>query len=65
MYTFFPFGLLLKLRTVIQLEEQEGFELGLVVVDTLQLADLQVVLRDVLLLAVLHGRHPSHGFQSA
>ena len=61
--TFFLFGLLLEFKTVIQLDKQEGFELGFVVVDTLQLSDLQAVLRDVLLLAVLHGGHSGHGFQ--
>ena len=61
--TFFLFGLLLEFKTIIQLDEQEGFELGFMIVDTLQLSDLQVVLRDVLLLAVLHGSHSSHGFQ--
>ena len=61
--TFFLFALLLELQTIIQLDEQEGLELGLVGIDTLQLSDLQVVLRNVLLLAVLHGGHSSHGFQ--
>lgn len=38
--TFFLFGLLLELQSIVQLDEQEGFELGLVVIDALQLSDL-------------------------
>lgn len=38
--TFFLLGLLFELRSVIQLDKQEGFELGLVGIDTLQLSDL-------------------------
>lgn len=38
--TFFLFGLLFELHSIIQLDEQKGFELGLVGIDTLQLSDL-------------------------
>lgn len=61
-YTFFLLGLLLKLHAIVHFDEEEGLELGLVG-KTLQLLDLQVVLRDILLLAVFHGSHSSHGLQ--
>lgn len=61
--TFTPLRLFMKLLSVVQLDEQEGLEPGLVVIDPLQLLDLQVELGDILLLAVPHGPHPGCGLQ--
>lgn len=60
--TFLLLGLLLEFTAVVEFDKQEGLEFGLMSIQALQLSDLQIVLRDVLLLTVLHGSHPSHGF---
>lgn len=53
--TFFPLGLVLKVRAIHELDNHERLQLGFVVEDPLQLPELDVKLHSVLVALVLHG----------